>query len=206
MFLCLFVYHFSILFPFLWHLFHYDLLLCSVLMPVRICWLSSAPNCVARFNFSLDYLTVLGAVKKGWHLFLLSPTWSSWRYIPLPLIFSTATSYCFLYIPPRVVLVTVYFFVGLCALLGDVGVSLSAHLFHLTWVESFLNYWQSTPFNNGPLECPRPRPLPRPWPLILTTRLYLRPSTADTLLQFPLRPWSLLSLTTPKASLTLVAT
>ena len=46
------------------------------------------------------------------------------------------TSFLFLYIYPRVLLVTVSFLFGLCALLGDVGVSFSVHLTYLSWVET----------------------------------------------------------------------
>ena len=46
------------------------------------------------------------------------------------------TSCCFLYIPPRAVLIKVSFLVGLYALLVDVGVSFSAHLLYISWVEA----------------------------------------------------------------------
>ena len=44
---------------------------------------------------------------------------------------------CYLpYIPPRAVLVTVYFLVVLCEILVDLGVFFSNHMLHLTWVEA----------------------------------------------------------------------
>ena len=48
----------------------------------------------------------------------------------------TLTSFCLLNIPPRVVLLTVSFLVGPCALLGDVEVSFSAYMLHIVCVEA----------------------------------------------------------------------
>ena len=49
---------------------------------------------------------------------------------------TTVASCCFPHIPPGVVLVTIYFLVGLCALLGYVLVPFSSHMFHIAWVEA----------------------------------------------------------------------
>ena len=48
----------------------------------------------------------------------------------------TATSCRLLHFPPREVLSTVSFLIGLCALLGNVGVSFSAYMLHLVCVEA----------------------------------------------------------------------
>ena len=47
---------------------------------------------------------------------------------------------CLFYIPPKVIMFTVSFLAGLCALLGDVEVSFSDHMFHLAWVEARFEY------------------------------------------------------------------
>ena len=49
---------------------------------------------------------------------------------------TTLTSFLFFYISPRELLITVSFLVGLHALMGDVGVSFSAHMLHLYWLEA----------------------------------------------------------------------
>ena len=136
MFLWLFVYHVSISFPSSWHLSHYDLILWSALVPDRFCWISRAHNCVARLHYNLYNLTIINASKcvaiRAYFLRL--------EILGRPLAFflfiTMVTSCCFLYIPRRAIFVTVSFTVGLCVLLGDVGVCLRSHVLHLIWVEA----------------------------------------------------------------------
>ena len=49
---------------------HYDLLLWSALISVKLWWLSSAPNCVAHFYSNLYELTIFSASK---HVSILPP-------------------------------------------------------------------------------------------------------------------------------------
>ena len=105
-------------------------------MPVRICWISSTPNCVTHLHFNLDDITILDAAKcvtipaSSIQLGILGGIFLLLFFI------ATVTSCRLLYIPPRAVIVTISFLFGLCSLLGDVGVSFSTHLFHLAWVEA----------------------------------------------------------------------
>ena len=116
--------------------YHYDLLLWSALMPVRLSWISSAPNCVVHVHPNLDDLTIINAYKhvtipaSFLQLGILGGIFVFFFFI------ATVNSFCLLYIPPRSVLVTVSFIFGLCALLGDVGVSFSTHLLHTAWMEA----------------------------------------------------------------------
>ena len=115
---------------------HYDFLLCSALMPVRIFWLSSVPNFVTHFRSNLYYLNIINAfirvaipasfLKLG----ILGGIFFFFFFI------ATVTSWRFFYILYILLLVTVSFLVVLCTLLGDVGFSFSAHLLHLAWVEA----------------------------------------------------------------------
>ena len=105
-----------------------DFLLCRALMPVRICCISSAPNCVANFHSNLDDLTIVRASKR-----ISVPSSFLWFWIVVGIfvlffLIVRVTSCRLLNIPPREVLPTVYFLVGLCALLGDVEVSFSAYM------------------------------------------------------------------------------
>ena len=109
---------------------------CSASMPVRIILISSLPNCVARFRYNLDNLTV---VRTPNHVSI--PDYFLWLgflcdILVLFFFIDMVTSCRLIHILPRAVLVTVYFLVGVCALLGDVGVSFSAHLLHLAWAEA----------------------------------------------------------------------
>ena len=103
-------------------------------MPVRLFWISSAPNYVAHSHSNLYYLTIGSASKR------VSVPASFLRLGIIGGIFvllffiAIVTSCHFLYIPPREVLVTIYFIVDLCALLVDGLVSFSAHIFYLSWV------------------------------------------------------------------------
>ena len=130
-------------------------------MPVRILWLSSVPNFVAHFRSNLDDLTIISAFKcvSITALFILLGIIGG-LFTPF-LFIHTVTSFRFLYIPTRAVLVTVYFLVGLYAILGDVGVSLSAYLLHLNWVELFVwiigspLHWMTGHWSNsGLILCP----------------------------------------------------
>ena len=99
---------------------YYEFLLCRALMPVRIFCISSAPNCVADFHSNLDDLTIVRASKR-----VSIPSSFLWFWIVVSIFvlffFNVMVTSCrLLHFPPRVVLLTVYFLVGLCALLGDV--------------------------------------------------------------------------------------
>ena len=81
--------------------FHYELLLCSSLMSVRLCWISSAPNCVSHFHSNLDYLTIVRASKiVSIPASFLWLELLGWLFVHLFLIV-TVTSFRFLHIPPR---------------------------------------------------------------------------------------------------------
>ena len=115
---------------------HYDLLLCSALMPVRTFWLSIAPNCTASFHSNLDGLTIVSASKRVSVPASFLQLGILGGISVLFLLVPSVTSFRFLYIPPILVLVTVSFIVGICAILGDVGVPFSAHLLRLALVEA----------------------------------------------------------------------
>ena len=105
-------------------------------MPVRICCISSEPNCVANFHSNLDDLTIVRASKR-----ISVPSSFLWFWIVVGIfvlffLIVRVTSCRLLNIPPREVLPTVYFLVGLCALLGDVEVSFSAYMLHIVCVEA----------------------------------------------------------------------
>ena len=115
---------------------NYYFLLCSALMTVRIFWLSSAPNCVAYFHSNLYDITIVSAFK-----LVTVPASFLWlgifgRLFVLFFFIAAVTSFRFLHIPTRELLVTVSFLVGLCALLGDVVFSFASHLLHIAWVEA----------------------------------------------------------------------
>ena len=116
---------FSTSLPFLWH--HFQLWL-DFMQCFNVCQALLDFKCAQlRFSFPLLFRWSYHYWRSQTccHSCLLSLTWGSWRSLPL-----------FLYIPTRAVLVTVYFLVGLCTLLGDVGVSFTAHLLHLDWMEA----------------------------------------------------------------------
>ena len=126
---------------------HYDLIfmsyflimswfLWSALMTIRLCWLSREPNSVAHFYTNLDDLIIVKTPKS------VSIPASFLRLgfigglLVLLLFISMVTSCHLLHIPPVAVLVTIHFLVGLCALLGDGGVSLSTQPLHFAWAEA----------------------------------------------------------------------
>ena len=116
--------------------YHDDLLLCSALMPVRIFCLSSAPYFVAHLHSNLDDFTIFDMTK---HVAIsVSCLWLGILGGILLFFFFVyiVTFFRSLYVHLRVVLATIYFLVGICALLGDVGVSFIAHLLHIAWVEA----------------------------------------------------------------------
>ena len=119
---------------------HYELILISDLMTVMIFWFYSALSCVTNFHSNLDNITIINAPKcVTIHAFFL-------RLGPLGgiLVFfffiATVTSCCLFYISTRVVLVTVSFPVGLCEIMGYVGVSFSTYLWHTAWVEASFEF------------------------------------------------------------------
>ena len=104
-------------------------------MPTRLFWISSAPNWVAHFHSNLDEPTILNAPKLVFIVASFIQRGLLGGLFVLFFFITTVTSYLFFtsllerYLSP-------FFFVGLCALLGDVGVSCSAHLFYLSLVEA----------------------------------------------------------------------
>ena len=145
MLICLFLSHFSTLFPSSWHSLPLWLALCSDLTPASLWWISSSPNCVSHSYYNFDEPTILNFSKL---VFIFA------SFLQLGLLggifvlvfFITMVIRCiFFHISPRELLVTIYFLVGLCELLGDVGIFFSAHMLHLFWVESFGNplHWRT---------------------------------------------------------------
>ena len=90
--------------------------------------ISSADGVNFRTYSNLDEPTILNASK----LVLITASFLQFGLLGgLFVIFffiTTVTSCLFFYISLRALLVTIYFLVGLYALLGDVGVSFSTHL------------------------------------------------------------------------------
>ena len=136
MLICLFVSHFSTFLTSSWHIYPLWLTFCSALMPIRIFWLSSTPNCIPHFHSNLYKPTILNTSK-----IVFIPA----SFLQLELLgglfvlffFITKVTSCFLcYISPIALLDTISFLVGFCEPLGDVGVSFSTHLLHLYWVET----------------------------------------------------------------------
>ena len=109
--------------------------LCSALMPARICWLSSAPNWVAHFHANLDDLIIISNSKSVSIPASFIQLGFLGGILVLLFFIATVTIRHFLHIPPGEVLATISFLVGICALLGDVGVSFRTYLLHLSWVE-----------------------------------------------------------------------
>ena len=181
-----------------WHPIHIQSTTDVIEMTLQIiCSISSADGVNLHTYSNLDEPTIINASK----LFFITASFLQLGILDgifvLFFFINTVTSCLLFYISPRALLVTIYFLVGLYALLGDLGVSFSTYL--CGWKHR-LKSWKSTPLKNGPLGRPGPQPWPLPWPQShpLPPRPRPRPSTADILSLFPQRPWFLLSFTTTK--------
>ena len=131
-------------------------------MPVIIFCLSRVPICVTCFYCNLDNLTILNAFKHVTILFSFLRLGLLGGLFILLLFITTVTSCSFFSIPPIVVLITIYFHVVLCALLGDVLVYFSViYCISLGWKRRSKSC-PSTPLKKGPLEHPPHLPIIQP--------------------------------------------
>ena len=88
---------------------HYDLILCSALMPDMFCWISSAHNCVACLHYNLYNLTIINASKCVAICAYFLQLGILGRPLVLIFFIKMVNSCHFLYIPRRAVFVTVSF-------------------------------------------------------------------------------------------------
>ena len=131
---------FSILFPLPWHIFPFWLTFVQCFNFCQFFWLLSAPNRIAYFHNNLDGLIIIRTSKS-----VIIPDYCLWlgflgRLLVIFFFIATVTTFRFLHIPTGTVLVTISLLVGLCALLGYVGVPFSTHILDLAWVEASFEF------------------------------------------------------------------